>query len=193
MASLTRWFTAPAAFALAALLWHQGAAAEVFHSRESALRLAFPEADRVTPQDLVLSGEEAARVRNLAGAEPPSRLVTAYAGWAGEQCLGWAFLDTHTVRTLPETILVVVDPSGRVRGTHLLAFHEPPEYQPGTRWLAAFSGHELTEHLRTGGSVDGISGSTLSANAVTAAVRRVLAVWSVRLAPGTLAPPEPIP
>lgn len=187
-----RWI-APAAMALALLLPAGGAEAGVFHSRESALRLAFPCAERVTPRDMILSREEAARVRRLAGADPPSRLVTAWEGWAGEACLGWAFLDTHDVRTLPETILVVVDPSGRVRGTYLLAFHEPPEYQPGPGWLGAFAGHGLEDDLRPGGAVDGISGSTLSANAVTAAVRRSLAVWRVRIAPRTDATPAHLP
>ncbi|MCJ7726406.1 MAG: hypothetical protein MUP76_08490, partial [Acidimicrobiia bacterium] len=40
------------------------------------------------------------------------------------------FIETHQVRTLPETILIVINPEGRVRGVHMLAFHEPPEYGP---------------------------------------------------------------
>jgi hypothetical protein len=169
------------------------AAAGVFHSRDSALRLAFPAADRVEARQLVLSREEAARVRQEAGAGPGSRLVTAYAGYAGDEPLGWAFLDTHTVRTLPETVLLVLSPDGHVRGTHLLAFHEPEEYQPPEGWLARLAGLELGPELRIGGRVDSISGSTLTAGAVTASVRRMLAVWQVKLSPDAVRAGEPLP
>ena len=154
----------------------------VFHSRESALRVAFPGADRITPKDLILSPEDAERIRELAGVRPESRLVTAYTGYSGQELLGWAFIDTHNVRTLPETILLVVGVDGRVTGTHLLAFHEPSEYQPPEGWLGRFTGTAL-DRERGVGTVDSISGSTLSAQAVTSTVRRLLAVWQVRLAP----------
>lgn len=157
--------------------------AEVFHSRESALRLAFPDADRVEPHDMVLTAGEATDVAHRAGVEAGSRLVTVYEGLRGRESLGWAFLDTHTVRTLPETILLVLQPDGQVQATHLLAFHEPPEYRPVERWLARFTGRSLDPDLAVGRDVDGISGATITARAVTSAVRRLLAVWEVRLAP----------
>ncbi|HMB68080.1 MAG TPA: FMN-binding protein [bacterium] len=157
--------------------------AEVFHSRESALRLAFPDADRVEPVDVMLTREQAERVQRLAGVKPESRMVTAYAGWSGTRPLGWAFLDTHGVRTLPETVMLVVSPDGRIQQTRLLAFHEPPEYRPAEGWFARLTGARLDDDLKLGHGVDGISGATLSAQAVAAAARRVLAVWQVALSP----------
>lgn len=156
---------------------------EVFHSRESALKLAFPEADRVEAVDVILTREQAAEVQRRAGVRPESRMVTAYAGWRGSQALGWAFLDTHDVRTLPETVMFVVSPEGRIEQARLLAFHEPPEYRPAGAWFARLAGAGLDDDLRLGRRVDGISGATLSAQAVAAAARRVLAVWRVALAP----------
>jgi hypothetical protein len=158
------------------------ARAEVFHSREAALRLAFPEADRIQPVDVILTPAQASRVRDLAGVKPTSRLVTAYAGFAGSRALGWAFLDTHDDRTLPETVLLVVSTDGRLAQVRLLAFHEPPEYRPGADWFARFAGAALDDDLKLGHRVDGISGATLSAHAVAAAARRVLAVWQVAFA-----------
>lgn len=154
----------------------------VFHSRESALRLAFPGAERVEARDLFLSEEEAARAERTARTEIGSRLVTAYVGWRGGEVSGYAFLDTHPVRTLPETLLVVLDAEGRVTGTHLLAFHEPPEYLPPPRWLARFTDRSLEDERWTRDDVDSLSGATLTAGAVAASVRRLLAVWDVKLA-----------
>ncbi|NNE44898.1 MAG: FMN-binding protein, partial [Gemmatimonadetes bacterium] len=102
------------------------ARAEVFHSRESALELAFPGADRIEPRDLLLTGTDARKVCALSGVKPSSRMVTVYAGYKNGVLTGYAFLDTHPVRTLPETLMLVLTPQGEIRGTHLLAFHEPP-------------------------------------------------------------------
>jgi hypothetical protein len=163
--------------------------AEVFHSRESALRLAFPAADSVSVRDLVLGAEQSAEIAARSGATLESRLVTVYCGWNGGEREGWAFLDTHTVRTLPETLLLVLDPEGRIRATHLLAFHEPPEYRPGARWLGQFVGRGLDPELGIGRGIAGLGGSTLTARAVTASIRRLLAVWSVVIAPELPASP----
>lgn len=155
--------------------------AGVYHSRESALALAFPDADEILPVDLLLTREEAARTEARAGVSLPSRLVTVYEGRAGNETLGWAFFDTHDVRSLPETILLVVGPNGRVQGTHLLAFHEPKEYEASARWFGQFDDRRLSEDLSLGNGIAGIAGSTLTSRAVTATVRRLLAVWHEKL------------
>jgi hypothetical protein len=167
----------------AALIAAAPARAEVFHSRQAALELAFPGAERVEAVDVVLGPEQAEEIRRVSGVRPASRLATAYVGWAGSRPLGWAFLDTHNVRTLPETLLLVVTPDGRLAQARLLAFHEPPEYRPGADWFARLAGARLDDDLKLGHRVDGISGATLSAQAVAAAARRVLAVWQVAFAP----------
>jgi hypothetical protein len=85
------------------------------------------------------------------------------------------------VRTLPETFLIVLSPDGHVTGTHLLAFYEPPEYGPPERWLQQFRDAQLSDEMRVGRSISGITGSTLTAEAVTGGVRRALAIHAVLL------------
>ena len=165
--------------------------AQVFHSRESALRLAFPGADLVEPRDLFLSEEHARRISELAGVKQESRLVTVYVGKKGEELLGYAYFDTHTIRTLPETILVIVEPRGDLRAVHLLSFHEPPEYQPPPKWLGQFQDRTLDDSLALKRGIDGIAGSTLTARAITAAVRRILAVHQVEIAGKALPAQQP--
>lgn len=155
--------------------------AQVFHSKESALRLAFSEADVIEPRDLFLSEAEAQHIGELARAKQESRLVTVYVGKKKGELLGYAYFDTHTIRTLPETILVVIEPEGELRAVHLLSFHEPPEYQPPPKWLGQFEDRALDESLALQRGIDGIAGSTLTARAITAAVRRILAVHEVKI------------
>ena len=157
------------------------AKAQVFHSKESALRLAFPGADSVEPRDLFISEDHARRISDLARVKLESRLVTVYVGKKSGELMGYAYFDTHTVRTLPETILVVVEPNGELGAVHLLSFHEPPEYRPPPKWLGQFKDQALDESLALQRDIDGIAGSTLTARAITAAVRRVLAVHEVEI------------
>ena len=89
--------------------------------------------------------------------------------------------DAHTVRTLPEAFLVVFSPQGRITSTHVLAFHEPLEYLPATRWLEQFPGRGLDDELRVGGSIAAITGSTLTSRAVVGGLRRAMAVHRVLL------------
>ncbi len=94
---------------------------------------------------------------------------------------GYAYFETHNVRTVPETLLVVLDPAGKVASVLMLAFYEPPEFEPSRRWLDQFRGRELNPDLRIRRGVHGIAGASLSASAVTRGVRRVLALHRVLL------------
>jgi hypothetical protein len=155
------------------------ARAEVFHSRESALELAFPEADSVTTRELTLSRAEEAEIRSLAGAELPTRLVRVYEAWSGGEIVARGIIDTHTVRSLPETLFVVADPSHRITAVHLLAFHEPAQYRAPGRWFSQFEGRKLDDDLALRRKIEGVAGATMTSNAVTAAVRRCVATLEV--------------
>ncbi|MGH7287072.1 MAG: FMN-binding protein [Myxococcota bacterium] len=167
------------ALALLGLLVAAPAAAEVFLSQREALALAFPDADRIEKKSVVLDESQVRAVERLSGAELESKLVTLHQGFRGEELLGTALIDMHTVRTLPEAFLVVLSPDGRISGLRMLAFYEPSEYKPTGRFLAQFDDRALGPELRLGGAIHGIAGSSLSSRAVTIGVRRSLALYQV--------------
>jgi Na+-translocating ferredoxin:NAD+ oxidoreductase RnfG subunit len=156
-----------------------GAQAKVFYSRSEALALAFPNADHVEGQTHILTDEHVARVEALAHSPLDSKLVRIYTGFENGEVVGYAFIDVHTVRTLPEAFLIVLSPQGAVRTLRVLAFHEPLEYKPSDRWYSQFEDKSIAEPLRLGGDVHGIVGATLSARATTRGVRRALALYQV--------------
>jgi transcriptional regulator of nitric oxide reductase len=167
----------------AALCLASGAAhAKVFYSRSEALALAFPGADRIDEKSILLEDEQATRIEQLAKSRLESRLVRINTGYRGAELLGYAFIDVHTVRTLPEAILVVLTPGGEVRTVRVLAFHEPLEYMPSARWYQQFEQKTLASPLRLGGDVHAIVGATLSSRAATEGVRRALALYQIVLA-----------
>jgi hypothetical protein len=92
---------------------------------------------------------------------------------------GWAYFETHVVRTMPETFMAVVNKDGSLRFLEVLAFAEPDDYLPRKRWLEQFPGRKLDGELFVRRAVRNVSGASLTAQALTDGARRVLAVHSV--------------
>ena len=166
---------------VAGLLLAAAAPATVYYARDEALKLAFPDAERVESKQFFLTTAQRAAIEAQAKSPLESDLLTVYVGYRGDQPVGYAVFDTHVVRTLPETFLVVLSPEGTIVATHLLAFYEPAEYGPSDRWLTQFHGAALSDELRVGRGIAGITGSTLTSEAVTGGVRRALAIHAVLL------------
>ena len=160
------------------------AGARVFYSEREALDLAFPDADEVASHTYVLDEDQVSSIESLAKSKLDSKLVTIYTGLHEGKVLGYALIDVHTVRTLPEAFMVVLNPAGEVRSLRVLAFHEPLEYKPTDRWYREFENRSIGAPLRVGGDIHGVVGATLSTHATTSGVRRALAYYEVLLRNG---------
>ena len=160
------------------------AEAVVLYAKNEALKLIFPEADSIDPKAIFLNAKQVARIEELARSPLESQLLTVHVGRNGDETLGYAFLDIHVVRTQPEALFVVLTPQGEVDSVLIVAFHEPLEYMPSDRWQAQFGGKTLAPDLQVKRAIAPISGATLSAHAMTDAVRRALAVYQVVLQEG---------
>ena len=162
------------------------AQAKVFTSQNQALREAFPEATRIERDSRILLKNELARVQAITRDDEPARVVVLHTAWQDDTILGYAHIDVHNVRTKPEAFLVVLSPEGVVRSVRVLAFHEPLDYLPTERWYAQFEGKRAEDRLRVGGDIHGVVGATLSAQAASDGVRRMLAYYEVLLRPGSV-------
>jgi hypothetical protein len=162
--------------ALAVAVLVSGAAvATVLITVEEALGLAFPDAV-TTRETLFLTEQQLARVEKAAGDRPASAMVTRYVAVRDGATVGFAYLDTHRVRTLPETLVVVLEATGEVRRVEIAVFREPLEYVPRRGWYEQFEGEMLSEGLALKRNIRPVTGATLTARATTEAVRRVLAI-----------------
>ena len=164
-----------AALALAA----QPVEAKVFHTRQEAIALAFPDADRVEKKTTILSPEQAAAIEGMSRTKLASKLVTIFTAWRGEELLGYANVDVHDVRTHAAALMVVLKPDGEVRSVRVLAFHEPLDYLPAEKWYAQFQGKTRADRLRVGSDVHAVVNATLSTRAASDGIRRVLAYHAV--------------
>jgi len=167
--------------ALAALALPGAATAQVFMSQEEALRLAFPAPATIERETAYLTDADLARARALAGERVgvEQSIVTYYVGRRGGAAAGVAYFDVHRVRTLPEVLMIVVGPDGRVQRVEVIKFTEPPDYLAPEGWLAQFRNRHLDNRVSTKGGIVNMTGATLTSNAVIDAVRRVLALHQV--------------
>jgi hypothetical protein len=184
------------ATAWAALAVPVAARGKVLLTQEEALRLAFPDA-KVEPRTAFLTEEQRRAAKALSGEdELPSALVRYYAATRPGGPVGEAYFDTHVVRTMAETVMVVVSPDATIARVEVLSFSEPEEYLPRPRWYEQFRGRPLDGELSLKRSIRPISGATLTARATTDAARRVLALYRVlhpAQAPGATPGPPPRP
>jgi hypothetical protein len=152
--------------------------AKVFLTQEEALKLAFPGAV-VVRRTVFLTEAEQKEAAALSGGPPPSALAVAYVATKDGRLAGTAYFDTHVVRTLAETLMVAVDPAGRITRIEVLSFSEPEEFMPREHWYAQFPGKALDGELSLKRGIRPVSGATLTARATAEAARRVLALHQV--------------
>lgn len=162
-----------AALASAAAIARAGA----LLAKDEALARAFPGAT-VEPKTVFLTDAQSEAVRAETGRAPASKLFTYYEARRDDHVVGLGVIATHVVRTLPEALLVVLTPDAKVDRVLLLAFYEPPEYRPPDRWLQQFVGRRRDDGTgwRVGRDVHGLTGATFTSNAVTGAIREILAI-----------------
>lgn len=162
---------------------HEDGDLAVHLTKEEALNeVAFPGADRIERRTLFLEPEQQQALSATARSRFDSRLLTVYTGYRGKEIIGYAFIDSAIVRSKAAATLVVLERDGTVRDARILAWQEPPEYQPPQRWLDRFRGRRSPDDpLRVGRNVDAISGATLSVRTITGHVRRALAIHDVIL------------
>jgi hypothetical protein len=149
-------------------------AGPVIMTEQAALARAFPGA---TPERRIveLTPDQVTLVEKAARSKLPSPKITVFQAGEGAASQGRAYLDSHTVRSMPETLMTVLGADGSVRMVLLLQFQDHPDYLPPQKWLKTLEGKPLDDQV-PGRGVPRVTGSTLTVDAATAAVRRALAI-----------------
>lgn len=164
--------------ALLLLLAAGPASARLLLAQKQALALAFP-SGKYERKVAYLSDEQLKAAQESGQVKIESKMWPYYVGVSSGGAKAYAYFDTHIVRTQPETFMAVVGEEGDVRFVELLAFAEPDDYLPSPRWLAQFKDKKSRDGLYVGRAIRNITGSSLTSQAMTEAIRRVLAVHQV--------------
>jgi Na+-translocating ferredoxin:NAD+ oxidoreductase RnfG subunit len=154
--------------------------ATIFYSKNEAMELAFGKGAQIELLSLFPDENQVAKIQQDAKVKLDSGLFTFYVGKDQGKVLGYAAIETSTVRTQPETLMIVLTPEGELRNVYILAFHEPPEYQPPDRWFEQLYKRPLAE-MDFNKGVDGISGATLSTRSALGSIRKVMAIYQIMI------------
>jgi Na+-translocating ferredoxin:NAD+ oxidoreductase RnfG subunit len=93
-----------------------------------------------------------------------------------DSLLGFAGVRNAMGKDQPITFLVAIDPEGRLRDVDVLVYREPYGGEVAYEsWRRQFRGKGPGDPLLVGRDIRGISGATISVNAVTDGVRRAVA------------------
>ena len=157
------------------LLIALAASARVLMTQEQALATAFPAGVKVERQKFFLTSQQLAEARRESGVDFTDQLIIRYAGGNGV----FAYFDTHRVRTLPETVMIVVAADGKVDRVEILFFDEPTDYFPKRRWIDQLLGRKLDNELSLHSAIRPLSGASLTGRAIVNATRKVLALHRV--------------
>lgn len=149
--------------------------------RGEALAAIYPGA-AIRAEQVFLTEAQRQQIAAAANVEVASSLVARYLATRDGRVAGRAYVDTHTVRTKRESLLIALDEQGRVKRVEVTAFLEPAEYRASDAWLRQYQGRMLADDVAVNRAIRPIAGATLTARAVNAAVRRVLATDAVLLA-----------
>lgn len=147
-------------------------------TRDDVLKLAFPEAT-FRRKEHFLTDAQGRQVQQLSQRDLPGLWWVCYEAVKDGKMVGVAFFDTHRVRTLNETAMVALSDQGRVLRVEVIQFHEPQEYMAKEAWRRQLKGHALDDELSLKRGIRPLGGATLTANALTDASRRCLALWQV--------------
>ena len=155
-----------------------GLSASAQITREEALAGVYPNA-AIRAEQVFLTPTQQKQALTQADADVPSALVARYVAMKDGKVIGRAYVDTHTVRTKKESLLISLDDKGQVLRIDVTAFNEPPEYRASEAWLRQYRGKPLSDDLAINRAIRPIAGATLTARETNGAVRRVLAIDAV--------------
>ena len=94
----------------------------------------------------------------------------------GDSLLGFVQVGDVPGKDQPITLLVAIDPADNLKDVDILVYREPYGGEVAYEsWRRQFRGKTVTDSLRVGREIRGISGATISVHAVTLGVRRMLA------------------
>jgi len=90
-----------------------------------------------------------------------------------DSLVGLAYLDNVKGKSQPITYAVFYDANGSVVNSHIIRYREPIGGEVANRyWLKQFLGKSSKSDYQLGEEIDGISGATISVNAVTRGIHR---------------------
>ena len=149
--------------------------ADVFLAEEDALKLMFPQSERIRKEVLKISPEKKLPIEERIGWKFPEDSFEVYIGETGARTDGYALVQNTIGKHKPMTYMVGVDNTGHVLNVELLVFREARGSEVRTkRFNVQYEGKTVLDPVRLNKDIINISGATMSVRSMTAGIKRVL-------------------
>ena len=149
--------------------------AEVYLTEEDALKLMFPQSERIRKEVLKLSSEKKLQIEERIGWKFPEESFEVYVGETGTQINGYALVQNTIGKHKPMTYMVGIDHTGHVLNVELLVFREARGSEVRTkRFNVQYEGKTVADPVRLNKDIINISGATMSVRSMTAGIKRGL-------------------
>lgn len=129
---------------------------------------------------IILSKDELNSIKQMAKLPVKSKLYRYYKVKSEDKIIAYAILITQKVRTKKATVLYFIE-NENVKFIEILAFLEPKEYIPKDTWMGQFDNKSLADEFKIGRDIPTISGSTMSARALSDGARLAIALYRIKL------------
>jgi hypothetical protein len=168
--------------AVAALAMAQPVQAVQYVTIAAAQKLAFPAATRFAEAHVVYRPADIAAIERLSGQPVRTRGEQVWKAFSSDRLIGFFILDYVIGKHLVIDYSVSLEKDGRVRRVDVLEYRESYGGEiRNANWLQQFVGKRSGSTLEVNKDIRNISGATLSSRHVTEGVKRVLALYEVRL------------
>jgi Na+-translocating ferredoxin:NAD+ oxidoreductase RnfG subunit len=152
----------------------------VYLEPAEALRIIFQDSKTVEPESKTLTHDQRLFAEKKLGYRLSRKVWNFYVAKSGLKTDGYALIDHEIGKTEPITVLTALTPEGSIKEVEVLVYREPIGSEVHEkRFLKQYQGKKGGDPVRTGQDISSITGATLSARAVSVAVKRALLLWQV--------------
>ncbi len=152
------------------------AAAIRYMTDEEAYVYALGEGVELTAEPKVIDEPLAHKLSEFSGlAVVPGETVTVEVGRKDGTLVGFAMLLSEKTRYRPITFVIGINAKGEVLKTGVVVYREPRgEQVTSERFNEQYKGKTASDEIRVGTSIRAVSGATVSAEVMTAGVKKAL-------------------
>ena len=146
-------------------------------SKEEAVKMAFPGADKIVKKRIRLTTPQRAAIGKLSTQVIRDKTMNFYIGKKGGQVMGHAVVERVTNRSWSISYMVVMNSDGSVQDVEVLNYEGARNWGVQYEsWLKQFFGMKADSDFR---SVSGITGATISVRTIAAGVQKSVAAYQV--------------
>ncbi len=180
MNNIDRWLYVPAIVIPA--MASASAFAVQYMDVEQAQKAMFPEAEKFSLNNLLLTAQQQSAIEKNSGVRVRVSNIKAWQAIQGGKARGWFLLDEVYGKHEFITYAVAIGLDGSVKGIEILDYRETHGGEVrNEKWRAQFTGKKAGDKLKLDEDIQNISGATLSCKHIADGVKRLLSTYAAVL------------